>query len=587
MNAIPALDGHGPKLDSVSRLRLLRFASIFPFFVVAAFSLAIYGYFHNSFWWAPDDGAYAHVAERLLTGEVLNKSVSDIHAGYVNFVNAFSLKLFGADLVSMRYPLVLMGVIQSLIVFFIFRDRGLVQAAIGALTVSALSTVQFLNPTAHWYCLFLFLLIVFFMSTNFEGRSYGYETLGFLLVTLVLFRQLTGVLTTIGVLTYILIKSPKESGNSEVAARILIFLMFSGLIAYLIAKTNLAGWVMFGIWPLAILLWSGFHTSAKNRFVFITLKKLALGGALGATPILVYHISNDSLGTWFNDVVLAAFHLANLEFIQQANYGVLFLLSVKQVVSFNSVAPVLNGIFWMLLLIAPVFLGASVLKKVLHSHGSFTIHPLPFLAVFYGMVSVHFQIPIYLFYSVSVSLLGLLWFSSDKSKLVRFPFFLLLVFTSLVGIYYHAGQPLSRGMVGILQGERVPLVASELAKADLYIGKEDRDLYKHLVFLINAETEAGDSIFAYPSNSELYFLGGRRNPARFFNSGIGVTNEIELQRLLATLSSSPPKLVFYQSRDKYNTAASRKIMDYVSKNYVLLETHRGFEIYKYSGDQLK
>ena len=43
--------------------------------------------FHDQNWWAPDDGAYAHIAERLLKGEVLNGSIYDIHFGLVHFIH--------------------------------------------------------------------------------------------------------------------------------------------------------------------------------------------------------------------------------------------------------------------------------------------------------------------------------------------------------------------------------------------------------------------------------------------------------------------------------------------------------------------
>ena len=74
-------------------------------------------YFHNRFWWPPDEGAYAHVAARILDGEVLNLDVQDIHAGYINFANALWLWLFGLDLVSLRYPLAAMGFVQACIIY--------------------------------------------------------------------------------------------------------------------------------------------------------------------------------------------------------------------------------------------------------------------------------------------------------------------------------------------------------------------------------------------------------------------------------------------------------------------------------------
>ena len=65
-------------------------------------SASILIYFHDKFWWPPDDGAYAYVAARISAGDVLNRDIQDIHMGYVNFLNALAFKLFGLQLVSIR-----------------------------------------------------------------------------------------------------------------------------------------------------------------------------------------------------------------------------------------------------------------------------------------------------------------------------------------------------------------------------------------------------------------------------------------------------------------------------------------------------
>ena len=60
------------------------------------------GTYYDRFWYPPDEGNYAHVAQRVLAGETLNLQVQDVHPGYINFVNAAALGVFGIDLVSLR-----------------------------------------------------------------------------------------------------------------------------------------------------------------------------------------------------------------------------------------------------------------------------------------------------------------------------------------------------------------------------------------------------------------------------------------------------------------------------------------------------
>ena len=76
------------------------------FAFVVTWTAAVLGYYHDRFWWPPDEGLYAHVADRVARGEVLNRDVQNIHPGYHALANALWLVLFGDDLVSLRYPLV-------------------------------------------------------------------------------------------------------------------------------------------------------------------------------------------------------------------------------------------------------------------------------------------------------------------------------------------------------------------------------------------------------------------------------------------------------------------------------------------------
>ena len=83
------------------------YKTLFLFFASLFLSAALLYAFYDHTWSLLDDGAYAHVAERILTGEILNLDVHDVHAGYINFINTASLSLFGNQMVSLRMPLVI------------------------------------------------------------------------------------------------------------------------------------------------------------------------------------------------------------------------------------------------------------------------------------------------------------------------------------------------------------------------------------------------------------------------------------------------------------------------------------------------
>ena len=73
-------------------------------------------------------------------------------------------------------------VAQAALIYLFFRPHGAITAAIAAVTVTALTTVHFLDPSANWYCLFLFMVLVaVFASAGPETRG-RIEAIGFLLL---------------------------------------------------------------------------------------------------------------------------------------------------------------------------------------------------------------------------------------------------------------------------------------------------------------------------------------------------------------------------------------------------------------------
>ena len=85
---------------------------LLAFAAATVFNCVVLLYFHNRFWWPPDEGQYAHTAERILHGEILNSDVQEIHTGYLNFLHAAAFALAGEKLVSLRYPLIFVALIQ-------------------------------------------------------------------------------------------------------------------------------------------------------------------------------------------------------------------------------------------------------------------------------------------------------------------------------------------------------------------------------------------------------------------------------------------------------------------------------------------
>jgi hypothetical protein len=207
--------------------------------------------------------------------------------------------------------------------------------------------------------------------------------------------------------------------------------------------------------------------------------------------------------------------------------------------------------------------------------------PLPFLAVFYGLVSVHYEIPIYLFYTVGLGLAGILWLAGEFTPPTRWGTAAVAAFLALIGLTYHAGQPLSRGIAGTVVGTRVAVLDAPLGhRVGLRVEAEDHALYDELAALVETNVAPDETILALPFNPELYFITGRRNPFRFYNSALGIRTDTELQMALQQLRTQPPRLVLYRPDDKYNTTAAWALMDQVRRRYDFLGSRGGFEIYR-------
>jgi hypothetical protein len=531
-------------------------------------------YFHRRFWCQSDDGNYGHIAERVLRGEVLHRDVQDIHPGYIDLVNAAALRLFGVDLVSLRYPLAAAALVQSALVFLLLRRRPFLALAASLATV-ALGVIQFLDPTAHWYCLLLAVAIAGALRWLPPGRTRLIVT-GFLLGLLAMFRQLSGVITGLGLLTYLILEAHEDARGREVLLeRVLLAVMGAGLTGYLLSATNLAGWLLFGVWPLLLLAWMGKTAAAPNARVAGLIAGLGAGALLAVAPLALYHVAHGSVRAWLDDVLGAPFALGRLPFMRLSLYGWLAASGVVQLCS-GSVRGTLNGLYWCLLPLLAAANGALVLRALVRGERP----ALPVLSVFYAVISVHYQIPIYLHYTLALTAVSLLTLAATWGHRARATVVGLAAAVTFVAIYFHGGQPLIRGFEGIATGQRVPLVPAGLPRASLWIDAGDRERYRQLVGLIERETRRDDAIFALPGGAELYFLTGRRNPFRFFNTAFGLRGEDDLRQAERLLVERPPRLVIHDPTDKYGNPQSARLMQTIRSRYTLLRTIGALEIYR-------
>ncbi|MGH7003721.1 MAG: hypothetical protein ACREIP_07220, partial [Alphaproteobacteria bacterium] len=264
--------------------------------VIAA--AAIMAAFHDRFWWPPDDGAYAYVAQRILRGDVLNGNIQDVHAGYVHFIHAAAMALFGEDIVSLRYPLAFLTIVQAALAYLLLLPRGRPIAFAAGVSAAALSFVLFLNPSANWYALAMAFVVTGVLAWTKPGDRWRVISIGVLLGSAFLLRQLSGVFLAMGALTWLLVEKQPAAAGSPRLARALILVMGIGLVGYLVSKQSVTGAVLFGLGPIALLALAWRATALADRACLRSIRDLLLGAAAAACPLVIYHLHHGTLASW-------------------------------------------------------------------------------------------------------------------------------------------------------------------------------------------------------------------------------------------------------------------------------------------------
>ncbi len=403
-----------------------------------------------------------------------------------------------------------------------------------------------------------------------------------------MFRQLTGAIIVVGVVAWLLVEprpDAREADGGRGLARALVLIMLAGLAGYLLGKTNSQAIGLFGVWPIAVLVWAWFNLAADNHAVARMVLWSSAGAMVAAAPLVVYHLINGSIASWLDDIVIGALSLSQLDFMgaDVFGYGLFLVYALRQVAVLVSAAEVVNGLFWTALLLLATAQGFLVLRGLRRAGtASPAFHPLPFIGVFYALVAVHFQIAVYLFFSTGPAIAAILWLTTGGTRWWRWAPVAFALAMSAVALHYHAAQPLTRGIGGVLRGDRVALAADHgLDRVSLWIEPDEAALYAHFVELIAREAPAGAPILALPMNPELYVLSRRRNPLRFFNAGMGLVDAADVAEALEILERDPPTLVFHRPRDKYNTPLTARIVEFVRDRYTPIESLKGFDVYLY------
>lgn len=570
------------------RAKSLPWISIFV--TVTLINGGLLWWYHDRTWLGPDDGQLAHVAERILGGEVLHRDIQDVRPGYVNFINAAALYVFGPSLLSLRYPLALIVLVQSILLFFLFRSHGAVMAGVLSLSSVALGVLHYINPNHHWYALFFTILLICHLTWTPRTSRWYLPLAGLLIVTIGLTRHLTGAFVGMGTLSYLLFAEARESREplplrEQWMGRLLCGSMLILLALYLLRSTDFVAFTMFGLWPLAFLFWQLTAATVPNNRAIRLCGELCLGMAIGALPLLAYHVVNGSLAAMIDDNFVRALDVLNWNFTKKLEYWMLPFAGMIEFGNNPRLTSLLSAMYFLILPFFAALNGFLLLLAVRRRTLTMSL-ALPVLAAFYGLVSLIFQVPVYLHLTSILSIAGSVWLLLAMKPPWRAPMIVMLLFLSGMSLTFQVGEPIIRTFMDHVRTAKTELFDSrgQLPKVDLWIDEYSLKAYGKVVRIIEEETNQGDYIFAIPNNAELYFMTGRRNPFRFFSTDHGVLNASEVQSVIQRLETLRPRIITFSPVDDRNTSHSLAIMEHIRGHSTLLSKDKFFEVYLY-GEQ--
>jgi len=546
-------------------------------FVLILLNILVLQKFHNRSWVNADDGVYAHIAERLLGGERLHADIHESHGDYIHFIHAASLKNFGMKLVSLRYPAALVTFLTSLLVFFLFFRFGAVFALIAGLVPVLVGFIEIQSPTIHLCTLFLAVLCAALLMKWKEAHPLKIFLLGLLIATLFQFRPLSAVYTGSAVLIYLLLQDREATRKFSLPAGTLTALTALTLFLFTaVTAREPLGVILFALWPLVFLIRLTKNISVPEKQLITILTMLLSGFVTGFLPITGYHLYHGTLSGWFSDIYLSSFHLTALPHVGHAGFIYYFLGTLHGLMDLSKPVHVLNGFYWGLLPVLAVINGYGVWRNLKNKK---LPEALPFIAVFYALVSMFNAIPFYLYATAGLSLLGIFWNALAENKHSKKAAGL-CVFIMLTALYSHAGEPNTRSGVEIMEGRNMssqPGLPEE--RSGLWLGEKEAETYGALISFIRTHTRPNEPLFVFPNNPEIYFLSNRKNPFAVWNTTISFRNKDEEADFFKEFSSQKPSLVIYNRDSVYNTENTPALLAFIKMRYKLESRFGEFEIY--------
>lgn len=530
---------------------------------------ALFGFFIDHHMAPEDEGFFAYVAERLHSGELLGKDIHQHHPGLGHMINQFAFKLFGVDLLSLRYPLLLASLLATAAVFVFLWPLGMSATFVGSLGFNALGVLQFLDPSPNWYGLFVFVAAGFLACSVNDSRRP--VLLGILVGLATLIRQPTGAILGVASV-WVLSQEGESKGRSAVVARVGQIFSLAVLVYYLLqVHIDLFSIGLVAIWPLGLVVGALRRPAPSNARALRLFGLLALGIGIGVLPVVIHQIHQRNLAAWWEDVWIRSRLLSKFDFRSGSSFLSLYRVAWLQAPYIDGPVAFFNTLYWVLL---PTLFPAmgGLLWWRLKKNRDFD-PTVPGLACFYSTICLLHHTLIYLYFVMGFVAVGLLLVAKARRWSIAWVGFL-----SLVAIGSHAGQPYTRPPAQLFSGKRIALVEAALPRCHLKVAHWEAELYQNLLKRIDL-LPSGDKFLVLPNSPELYFFSGRPAPVPYVNAAVGLEDPQDYRFTAEGVRSKRWPLVIFHERDRHDTAAGAEILKLVEEHYVLEKKIERYRFY--------
>ena len=526
-------------------------------FFIGSISFCVLAWYHNIFWFAPDEGVFAHISERVNNGDVIGVDFYTLHPGLFYFWNAFLFKIFSYDLVVMRYPLVVLFTIEAALVTYMLRDKGFWFSSLAGFWVCIFGFIQFLNPSPNWYGHIFAFFSIFILAEFPKANIWRYVLTGLLIALTLCFRHPCGIFLGMGVLTFYALEAYNDQGlklrDMLLGKAFLVFAVLSLIFFNFLFCTDIHLFFYLGVWPVLALSLLLIFCPIDNVKFFRSCLYSAFGAMVVLIPFFSYIWMYSDFSEWLQNSLFMSARLFDLDTMGKTKYWYFPFYAFDIFFKLPNLFNLLNAIFWAVLYSVPIVAGIVSIKKLSDFRNGNEIHPAFIIPLFYGYVGFYLQVPIYLYFMLSLCALAIFIYSSARYHILLVSLSILMIYQSLT---MYVARPLD-----VPYGVEQSNVTSKINRASLYISEPSYEVYNQAVTYIKENSSANDSIFAYPNSAEFYFLSERKNPTPYIITCSAIHSDEEYDIWLKRIEDSSPKIIVNKPGDKYNRSYERRFTE--------------------------